>query len=96
MRTIQIEQDINCRTIGLCSYGAHIDRELQDLTCRDRSFDCSGKDWEKAEHVLLSKDLGRAFLYARYDADLSAAGLERLGVAKWNPRKCRRWMGRPD
>ncbi len=93
MHTIQIEQDINCRTIGRCAYGAHIDRELQDLTCRDRSFDCSREDWEKAEHVPLLKDLGRAFLYARYNADLSADGLEKLGCGEMEPEKVQKMDG---
>src|SRR5581483_9657983 len=44
MHTIQIEQDINCRTVGRCTFGAHIDRELQDLTCRDISFSCPRED----------------------------------------------------
>jgi len=61
MHTIQIEQDVNCRTVGRCTFGAHIDRELQDLTCRDKDFSCPREEWEKAEHLPLSTDLGRAF-----------------------------------
>ena len=32
-------------------------------------------------------DLGRAFLYARYNADLSAAGLKELGCGNMDPEK---------
>ena len=31
MYTIQVDQDINCRTIGRCTYGNKIDRELGDM-----------------------------------------------------------------
>jgi hypothetical protein len=93
MHTIQIEQDINCRTVGRCTFGAHIDRELQDLTCRDISFSCPREDWEKTEHVPVSKDLGRAFLYARYNADLSAEGLEMLGCGEMDPEKVQKMDG---
>ena len=93
MHTIQIEQDINCRTVGRCTFGAHIDRELQDLTCRDISFSCPREDWEKAEQIPLSRDLGRAFLYARYNADLSAEGLEKLGCEEMDPEKVQKMDG---
>lgn len=93
MHTIQIEQDINCRTVGRCTFGAHIDRELQDLTCRDISFSCPREDWEKAEQLPLSKDLGRAFLYARYNADLSAEGLEKIDCGEMDPEKVQKMDG---
>jgi len=93
MHTIQIEQDINCRTVGRCSFGAHIDRELQDLTCRDISFSCPREDWEKAEQLPLSRDLGRAFLYTRYNADLSAEGLETLGCSEMEPERVQKMDG---
>jgi hypothetical protein len=76
MHTIQIERDINCRTIGRCSNGAHIDRELQDLTRRDRSFDCCREDWEKTVHVPLLKTWVVPSCMPAINADLSAAGLE--------------------
>jgi hypothetical protein len=37
--------------------------------------------------VPLDVDRGRAFLYARYNADLSAEGLERLGFPSVDPEK---------
>jgi patatin-like phospholipase len=87
MHGIQIEQDINCRIAGRCTYGDFIDRELRDLTCRDAGLDCSAKEWQEASHVALDRDLGRAFLYARYNADLSAKGLAALGCGNMDPEK---------
>ena len=87
MHGIQIEQDINCRIAGRCTYGDFIDREFRDLTCRDAGLDCSVKEWQEAPHVPLDRDLGRAFLYARYNADLSAAGLSALGCGNMDPEK---------
>jgi hypothetical protein len=87
MRGIQIEQDINCRIVGRCSYRDFIDRELRDLTCRDAGMDSSVDGWREAAHIPLDRDLGRAFLYARYNADLSAEGLSALGCGKMEPEK---------
>jgi patatin-like phospholipase/acyl hydrolase len=66
-----VDQDINCRVIGRCVHGAALDRELGDMIPRD----------EQGRDIPLDRDLGRHFLYARYNADLSAAGLEQLGVS---------------
>lgn len=60
-----IEQDINCRTIGRCTHGARLDSEVLDLV----------------PEASLEVDLGRRFLYARYNADLSEAGLRDAGFA---------------
>lgn len=87
MRGIQVEQDINCRVVGRCSYGDFIDRELRDLTCREAGVDTTAQDWREAPHIPLDRDLGRAFLYARYNADLSAEGLDALGCSKMDPKK---------
>jgi uncharacterized protein len=66
----QVDQDINCRTVGRCLHGAPIDRELGDLVPRDAS----------GEPVPVSEDLGRKFLYARYNAELSTAWLSARGL----------------
>jgi predicted acylesterase/phospholipase RssA len=87
MHGIQIDQDVNCRIAGRCTYGDFIDRELRDLTCRDAGLDCSVKEWQESSHVPLDRDLGRAFLYARYNADLSAEGLSALGCGNMDPEK---------
>jgi hypothetical protein len=76
----QVDQDINCRTVGRCVHGAPIDRELGDLIPR------RGAGAERRE-VALSEDLGRAFLYARYNADLSSEWLAERGLGKIDPAK---------
>jgi hypothetical protein len=80
MYGIQIDQDVNCRFVGRCSYGDFIDRELRDLTCRDIDLPCTIDAWNAAPHKPLTTDLGRAFLYVRYNADLSQEGLNCVGL----------------
>lgn len=87
MHGVQVDQDINCRITGRCTYGDFIDRELRDLTCRDATVESTAQEWQKAEHASLDHDLGRAFPYARYNADLSREGLEALGCSKMDPEK---------
>ena len=70
-----VDQDTNCRSIGRCVHGAELDREIRDMIPRD----------EKAEKILLSQDLGRRFLYARYNADLSRDGLNAMGLPGIKP-----------
>lgn len=66
----QIDQDVNCRTVGRCVHGAPIDRELGDLVPRDAD----------GNPEPLSRDLGRRFLYTRYNAELTAAWLSARGL----------------
>jgi uncharacterized protein len=84
---MQIDQDTNCRTIGRCTHGAPLDREIRDLTYRDASEECALEQWLKAAYRPLDPDSGRAFLYARYNADLSAEGLSALGFSGVDPEK---------
>jgi len=65
-----VDQDVNCRAIGRCVAGDPIDRELGDTIPRDAS----------GALIPLSTDLGRAFLYARYNADISAEGIQAMGL----------------
>ncbi|HEX8335906.1 MAG TPA: patatin-like phospholipase family protein [Pyrinomonadaceae bacterium] len=76
----QIDQDINCRAVGRCVHGAPIDSELGDLIPRRGEGD-------ERKPVPLSEDLGRAFLYARYNAELSKEWLEERGLGKVDPSK---------
>jgi hypothetical protein len=76
----QIDQDINCRAVGRCVHGAPIDSELGDLIPR------RGEGPER-KPVPLSEDLGRAFLYARYNAELSEEWLASRGLGKVDPAK---------
>lgn len=71
-----VAQDTNCRLIGRCTYGAPLDRELGDMVPRDANGKINP----------LSKNLGRQFLYARYNADLSRAGLDALGFRDIEPK----------
>lgn len=70
MYTMLIDQDINCRTVGRCSYGAPIDRELHHMIPMD----------SEGNILPLSQNTKRHFLYTRYDADLSQQALDKLGL----------------
>jgi uncharacterized protein len=66
MNGMAYDQDINCRTVGRCIFGSPLDREVGDLV----------------PDVPIEEDLGRDFLYARYDAELTREGLDELSLAK--------------
>ena len=66
----QVDQDVNCRTMGRCVHGAPIDAEVGDLIPRD----------DAGNMVPLEQDLGRRFLYARYNAELTAKWLSDHGL----------------
>ena len=72
MQRISTENDILCRTVGRCAFGAEIDREIGSLA-----------------YPLYAgtTDLGRRFLYARYDPDVSDAGLIQIGLGHLTGRK---------
>jgi hypothetical protein len=70
MYAMQVDQDINCRTVGRCVYGAPIDREVGDLTPLDSAGNAIGLD----------SDASRHFSYVRYNADLSNEGLDEIGL----------------
>ena len=73
----QVDQDINCRTVGRCVYGARIDSELEDMIPKDA----------QGQGIPITQDLGKAFLYARYNADLSKKGLTALGFSDMDPER---------
>lgn len=85
-----VDQDINCRAVGRCSYGDVIDRELLDMVPREGSDDGTLDERLARPRVPLSTDLGRCFLYARYNVDLSGRGLATLGFPDVNPRTVQR------
>src|SRR5262249_57589391 len=64
-----VDQDINCRAIGRCTFGEPIDSELGDMIPRDAN----------GSVIPPTQDCGRSFLYTRYNVDLSTAGLTALG-----------------
>jgi hypothetical protein len=90
-----VDQDINCRAIGRCTYGDVIDRELLDMVPREGADEGTLAERLARPRVPLDQDLGRSFLYARYNVDLSDEGLARLGIAGVRSEDARR-MDRAD
>jgi hypothetical protein len=80
-----IDQDINCRAVGRCTYGAPLDSEVLDLVPRQVYPGMTTVEQYHAPMIPLSTDLGRRFLYARYNADLSESGLRDLGFPDVEP-----------
>lgn len=80
MYTMQVDQDINCRTIGRCIYGAPIDRELGDMIPLDN----------EGKILPLTSDAGRHFSYVRYNADLSPEGLKDAGLGGISSKEVRK------
>lgn len=79
MYAMQVDQDINCRTVGRCCYGAPIDRELGDMIPLDSEGKILPQDSDAARH----------FSYIRYNADLSVNGLAALNLSHINSDKIR-------
>ena len=75
MNQAAFDQDLSCRTVGRCVAGPILDREVGDLIPRD----------EDGKVRPLSENLDRSFLYARYDAELTTAGLGALGCGDLDP-----------
>jgi len=75
MNQAQVDQDMNCRTVGRCTYGPWLDLEVEDLVPSD----------ERGEKLPLEQNLGRQFLYVRYDVELSRKGLDDLGLPDVEP-----------
>jgi hypothetical protein len=82
MSQAAFDQDVNCRVIGRCTYGGVIDREVHDLIPVD----------PQQPDVPLGLDVktGKAFLYARYNAELTPGGLEELGLGDLDAAKLRK------
>ncbi len=70
MYAMQVDQDINCRSVGRCMFGAPVDRELKDMI----PLDANGN------MISMETDTNRHFRYVRYNADLSANGLKEMGL----------------
>jgi hypothetical protein len=79
MYAMQVDQDINCRTVGRCCFGADIDRELKDMLPLDKN----------GQPLSLDSDANRHFSYVRYNADLSEEGLLRAGLGHINSDEVR-------
>jgi hypothetical protein len=81
-----VDQDINCRVVGRCTYGSVIDRELLDMVPRAGDDEGSVQQRLAREKVPLTTGLDRAFLYARYNVELSGEGLRALGFPEVEPK----------
>ncbi len=81
-----VDQDINCRAIGRCSYGDVIDRELLDMVPREGPDEGTVAGRMRRPRLSLDQNLGRSFLYVRYNVDLSALGLAGLGYTDIDPK----------
>jgi predicted acylesterase/phospholipase RssA len=85
-----VDQDINCRTIGRCTYGDVVDRELLDMVPREGTDEGTLVERLARPRVPLDDDLGRSFLYARYNVDLSDKGLADLGITDASSEEARK------
>ncbi len=70
------QQDMLCRVFGKCLAGDPIDRELGDMIGTDTTSELIGT---------LGPVDPKLFTYARYNVDLTHAGLEALGVKNVDP-----------
>lgn len=78
MSQASVDQDVNCRVIGRCSYGGIVDREIHDLMADDPG--------REGRRLPLDEDTGKAFLYVRYNAELTSNGLRELGLPQIDPK----------
>jgi hypothetical protein len=74
MSQASVDQDVSCRIVGRCTYGGFLDRELDRLVSDDPP----------------TTDMGRAFLYVRYNVALTPEGLTELGVGDLDPTPLRK------
>ena len=78
-----VDQDINCRIIGRCIHGGEYDRELKEC---DTEIDSEVGDLVYRDEPI-PDDLGRQFIYARYNAELSTKWLKKRGLEDIDPAK---------
>jgi len=78
-----VDQDINCRIIGRCIHGGEFDRELGRC---DTEIDREVGDLVYRDEPARD-DLGRQFIYARYNAELSRKWLDKRGLGDVDPAK---------
>ena len=81
-----VDQDINCRIIGRCIHGGEFDAELgRCLTAIDSEVGDLVERCEDGTPTSLADDLGRQFIYARYNAELSTKWLQQRGLGDVDP-----------
>ena len=72
-----VDQDSNCRQVGRCVHGGVLDAEIGDMIPRTGPRDRGDPDGNR---VPISDDLGRKFLYARYNVHLERKELDELDL----------------
>jgi len=78
-----VDQDINCRIVGRCIHGGAYDANLKRS---DNQIDSELGDLvDRTEPPV--DDLGRQFIYARYNAELSKRWLTKRGLGDIEPAK---------
>lgn len=82
MSQASVDQDVSCRVVGRCTYGGIIDREIRDLIPVDPVI--------PNQPLSLDEDLGKAFIYVRYNAELTADGLKQLKLKGLNAERMRK------
>ena len=79
-----VDQDTNCRQVGRCVHGEVLDSEIEDMIPRHGEMD-KGDSYQG--RIPLSEDLGRNFLYARYNVHLTRDNLDAMGLQDINVKK---------
>ncbi len=83
----EVDQDINCRAIGRCAYGNVIDREIGDMIPREKPPKDACLSFEERmnlKKIPLSQNKGRAFLYNRYNPELTEKGMDELRIPDYD------------
>jgi hypothetical protein len=78
-----VDQDISCPIIGRCTYGGFIYRELHDLVPVDPDI--------PDQPLSLERDMNKAFLYVRYNAELTRTASRSSGSRGSTPTRSARW-----
>jgi uncharacterized protein len=82
MSQASVDQDVSCRVVGRCTYGGIVDREIRDLIPVDPNI--------PDQPLSLHTELGKAFIYVRYNAELTADGLAQLDLEGINAERMRK------
>lgn len=82
----EVDQDINCRTVGRCTFGGVIDREIGDMIPRwgDDTKGLSLENRLALPKIPLSEPQNKQFLYARYNPEVTPEGLDAIGITDYN------------
>ena len=87
IQSAMVDQDTNCRQVGRCVYGDKLDGEIGDMIPRNGKADRSDS---RVNRIPLEEDLGRAFLYARYNFHLTRENLDAAGLHDIEEKRIRK------